>query len=91
MFHVQNTSKNAIFHEYPNDCKSEGVCSFEQLWASVINNPFITTAFCFLTEQMDEWRDASVTVAYRHLQVYKYHFVLPSIIVALLYWYLIEW
>ncbi len=23
VFHVQNTSKKAIFHEYPNDCKCD--------------------------------------------------------------------
>ncbi len=36
---------------------------------SVINKSFITTAFCFLTEQMIEWRHASLnkTVTYRHL------------------------
>ncbi len=34
---------------------SEGIYSFERLGESVINNLFITTIFCFLTEWMNEW------------------------------------
>ncbi len=50
-------------------CVSEGIYSFERLEESVINNPFITTAFCFLTEWMNEWCDDSLIkmVTYRHL------------------------
>ncbi len=46
---------------------SEGICSFEQLGESVINIPFITSAFCF--EWTNEWSDGLLikTVTYCHL------------------------
>ncbi len=81
---------------------SEGIYSFERLGESVINNPFLTLAFCFLTEWMNEWCDASLikTLIYRHLLAILvlnlqvgYHFVLPPfialfivLIIAYTYW-----
>ncbi len=53
-----------------NSCfVSEGIDRFEWFRESVINKSFITTVFCFLSEQMIEWRHASLnkTVTYRHL------------------------
>ncbi len=81
---------------------SEGIYSFERLGESVINNLFITTVFCFLTEWVNEWCDAShiKTLIYRHLLtilVLKlqvgYHFVLPSFIALfiVLIIHLMEW
>ncbi len=73
---------------------SEEIDSFERLGGSVINNPFITTNFCFLTEWMNESCDASLikTLTYRHLLAILvlnlqvgYHLVLPSLMLYLLY------
>ncbi len=47
---------------------SEGIYSFERLGESVINNPFITIDFCFLTEGMNDVTPCSFKmVTYCHL------------------------
>ncbi len=49
-FPMKSTKELECVSNYQRCFVSEGIYSFERLRESVINNPVITTAFCFITE-----------------------------------------
>lgn len=65
------------------------ICGLVRFGESVINNPFIATAFCFVTEWMIEWRDAWLikTATCRHLLVVLLLNLQVSLWFAIIYYF----
>ncbi len=54
LFPTKSTTELVCVSEQQRCFVSEGICSFERFGESVINNPLITTAICFVTEWMND-------------------------------------